>query len=120
MKVVLRKKRPAKEIRIDYLYLDLNTCDRCMGTDAVLEQVIEELAPAFTLAGYRILYTKIEIAREEDAIKNKFLSSPTIRVNGADICDSVKESDCGCCGPDDGACGCYGEIQTGVCFQCVP
>ena len=102
MKVVLRKKRPAKEIRIDYLYLDLNTCDRCMGTDSVLEKVIRELTPAFALAGYRISYCKTEIATERDAILNRFVSSPTIRVNGIDICTDVKESDCGCCGEISG------------------
>ena len=102
LKVVLRKKRPAKEIRIDYLYLDLNTCDRCMGTDSVLEKVIRELTPAFALAGYRISYCKTEIATERDAILNRFVSSPTIRVNGIDICTDVKESDCGCCGEISG------------------
>ena len=40
-----------KKIKIEYLYLDLNTCDRCVGTDAVLEEVIDELAPAFDIAG---------------------------------------------------------------------
>lgn len=102
MKTVLTKKHPAKEVRIDYLYLDLNTCDRCMGTDSVLEKVIRELTPAFALAGYRISYCKTEIATEQDAILNRFVSSPTIRVNGIDICSDVKESDCGCCGEISG------------------
>ena len=102
MKIVLTKKQPEKEIRIDYLYLDLNTCDRCMGTDSVLEKVIRELTPAFALAGYRISYYKTEIATERDAILNRFVSSPTIRVNGIDICADVKESDCGCCGEISG------------------
>lgn len=102
MKTVLTKKYPAKEVRIDYLYLDLNTCDRCMGTDSVLEKVIRELTPAFALAGYRISYCKTEIATEQDAILNRFVSSPTIRVNGIDICSDVKESDCGCCGEISG------------------
>lgn len=91
-----------KEIKIEYLYLDLNTCDRCVGTDAVLEDVIKALSPAFALAGYRISYRKTEIATEADAILHKFVSSPTIRVNGRDICDEVKESDCGCCGEISG------------------
>ena len=91
-----------KEVRIDYLYLDLHTCDRCVGTDAVLEEVLKELTPAFTLAGYSISYNKIEIKSEKDAIENKFVSSPTIRVNGFDICDEVQESDCGCCGEISG------------------
>ena len=101
----IRKKTGAAEkktVKIDYLYLDLNTCDRCVGTDSVLEEVIKELVPAFSLAGYRILYRKKEIATERDAVLNRFVSSPTIRVNGYDICDSVKESDCRCCGEISG------------------
>jgi len=96
------KKTTSKKIRIDYLYLDLNTCDRCVGTDAVLENVIKKLSPAFALAGYRVLYRKIEIATEQDAVINRFVSSPTIRVNGCDICADVKESDCRCCGEISG------------------
>ena len=87
-----------KEIRIEYLYLDLNTCTRCVGTDSVLEDVIAVLSPAFALAGYGISYRKIEIATEEDAVSHRFVSSPTIRVNGRDICNSVQENNCGCCG----------------------
>lgn len=91
-----------KEIRIEYLYLDLNTCDRCIGTDIVLEDVIKELTSAFSLAGYHISYCKTEIATEKDAISHQFVSSPTIRVNGYDICSDVKESNCGCCGEISG------------------
>ena len=91
-----------KVIKIEYLYLDLSTCDRCIGTDVVLEEVIKELKPAFELAGYKVVYYKTEIKSPLEAIQNRFLSSPTIRVNGYDICDAVKESDCGCCGEISG------------------
>lgn len=96
------EKKKIKEIKIEYLYLDLNICDRCIGTDDVLEEVIHVLSPAFDIAGYSIVYNKIEIKTEKDAIENRFLSSPTIRVNGIDICDEVKESNCGCCGEISG------------------
>jgi hypothetical protein len=99
---VVAKKRPQKEVKVDYLYLDLKTCDRCIGTDDVLEQVIKELKPTLALAGYGISYNKTEIATKQDAVKHRFLSSPTIRVNGRDICDKVQESDCGCCGEISG------------------
>ncbi len=89
-------------IKIDYLYLDLHTCDRCVGTDVVLEAVIRELTPAFALAGYTIQYRKTEIATAQDAVLNRFVSSPTIRVNGCDICGEVQENDCGCCGEISG------------------
>ncbi|MBQ5728046.1 MAG: DUF2703 domain-containing protein, partial [Mailhella sp.] len=91
-----------KKIKIEYLYLDLNTCDRCVGTDAVLEEVIDVLAQVFDIAGYSLEYNKIEIRTEKDAVENRFVSSPTVRVNGIDICDEVKESDCGCCGEISG------------------
>ena len=91
-----------KKVEIEYLYLDLNTCDRCVGTDTVLEEVIEELKPAFAIAGYEISYKKIEILSKELAVKHKFVSSPTGRVNGIDICEDVKEFDCGCCGEISG------------------
>lgn len=34
-----------RQLRIEYLYLDLNTCDRCIGTDAVLDEVVAVLRP---------------------------------------------------------------------------
>ncbi len=91
-----------KQVVVDYLYLDLKTCDRCVGTDQVLEEVLGELAPAFELAGYDIIFNLIEITDSELAEKHRFLSSPTIRVNGHDICQSVQENDCGCCGEISG------------------
>lgn len=87
-----------KELQIEYLYLDLTTCDRCLGTDAVLDEVVAVLKPALELAGYTVVYKKCEMTTAKIAEQYKFLSSPTIRVNGADIFGEVKESDCGCCG----------------------
>ena len=87
----------SKKITIDYLYLDLQTCDRCIGTDNILEEVIMTLKPALQLAGYTVEYKKTLIATEEMAIQYKFLSSPTISINGNDLCQSVSENSCGCC-----------------------
>ncbi len=87
-----------KEIKIDYLFLDLNTCDRCVGTDGVLDEVVDVLRPVLELAGYQVLYRKQEITNAQLAQEYHFLSSPTILVNGQDIFGSITESDCGCCG----------------------
>lgn len=89
--------KPEKEIKIEYLFLDLNTCDRCVGTDAVLDEVVAVLRPALELAGYQVVYRKQEIANVELAESYRFLSSPTIFVNGQDIFGTIVESDCGCC-----------------------
>ena len=86
-----------KSVKIEYLYLDLNTCDRCCGTDAVLDEVVSALRPVLEMAGYQVNYEKVEMTTVKDAVRYEFLSSPTIRVNGRDICTSVKENACGCC-----------------------
>lgn len=92
-----------KRIVAEYLYLDLNTCDRCMGTDGVLEEVLLALSPALRLAGYTVELRKIEINSEALAQKYRFLSSPTIRINGRDILGPVQENRCGCCSQISGA-----------------
>jgi len=86
-----------KSVLIEYLYLDLNTCDRCVGTDKILEEVLEVLIPVLELAGYEVGYRRKEMTTAKEAKEYKFVSSPTIRVNGKDICDSVLENGCGCC-----------------------
>lgn len=94
--------RESKRVLVEYLYLDLNTCERCVGTDRELDDVIMALTPALSLAGYTLEYCKLEMATREVAIAHRFLSSPTIRVNGRDICAFVAENDCGCCGEISG------------------
>ena len=91
-----------KMVEIDYLYLDLQTCDRCIGTDKVLEEVIAAVTPTLELAGYAVAYRKIEIATTQLAEQYRVLSSPTIRVNGRDICAAVQEAGCACCGEISG------------------
>ncbi len=86
-----------KKVVIEYLYLDLQTCERCISTDSILDDVMLVLTPALQLAGFTIEYKKIEMNTAEIAIEHKFVSSPTIRVNGQDICQSVAENSCGCC-----------------------
>ncbi len=86
-----------KKVLVEYLYLDLKTCDRCIGTDVVLEDVMTIITPALELAGYDVEYRKTEITTAEIAVQHEFSSSPTIRVNGQDICQTVSETSCGCC-----------------------
>jgi ACR3 family arsenite efflux pump ArsB len=55
------------------------------------------LTPTLNIAGFEVEYNKIEMNTAEVAKQYKFLSSPTIRVNSQDICQSVEENSCGCC-----------------------
>jgi NAD-dependent dihydropyrimidine dehydrogenase PreA subunit len=86
-----------KTVAIDYLYLDLSSCDRCIGTDQALDEVVAAITPSLELAGYQVEYRKTGMTTAEIAKRYQFLSSPTIRVNGRDIAASVAENHCGCC-----------------------
>ena len=86
------------EVKIDFLFLDLETCGRCRGTEDNLESAIDEVATVLGNAGYHVALNKTHISSMDLAIANRFLSSPTIRVNGKDISLEVTESDCTDCG----------------------
>ena len=88
----------SNQIIVDYLYLDLDTCERCVATDEALKKSIEVLSGVFDVLGRQVTVNSVNISSKELAVKHRFVSSPTIRVNGVDICDEVKESDCTDCG----------------------
>lgn len=87
-----------KHIVIDFLYLDLSVCTRCQGTDTSLDEAISEVSRILEMTGIEVVLNKINVTTQELAIANKFISSPTIRVNGHDIQMDVKESLCESCG----------------------
>lgn len=110
-----------KSVMIEYSYLDLQSCDRCIGTDAVLEEAIADLTPTLERAGYIIEYRKIEIKTDVIATEYQFLSSPTIRVNGQDICATVTENNCGGCSNISGsAVDCRVFVYKGSSYEVPP
>lgn len=112
---------PEKKIVVEYLYLDLQSCDRCIGTDNVLDEVMMTLTPALQVAGYEVEYKKIKMETVELAEQYRFLSSPTIRVNGQDICQSVAENSCSCCSEISGTdVDCRVFEYNGETYEIVP
>lgn len=87
-----------KKVLIEFMYIDLTTCDRCLGTDSSLDEAIAEASMFLQNAGYAIEVRKILVETEKQAEELEFVSSPTIRINGRDIQLDSKESKCGCCG----------------------
>lgn len=87
-----------KPVVIDFLYLDLNTCKRCMTTDKALNEAVSELSGVLYTLGYKMSVNSVNITSVKMAKQYRFLSSPTIRVNGRDICLSVEENKCTDCG----------------------
>lgn len=87
-----------RELIIDFLYLDVTVCERCQGTDMSLDEAISDVANVLEAAGIDVKINKINVLSEELAIKHRFLTSPTIRINGKDIQMDYKESLCESCG----------------------
>lgn len=100
-----------QELVIDFLYLDLETCTRCRGTDANLEAALAQVGHVLDAAGMEVAVRKTLVASAEQAQALGFVSSPTIRVNGQDIALELRESSCAECGE---ACGCDGAIDCRV------
>jgi hypothetical protein len=100
-----------QELVIDFLYLDLETCTRCRGSDANLETALADVGRVLAAAGVTVSVRKTLVASAEQARNLGFVSSPTIRVNGKDIALELRESSCAECGE---ACGCEGGIDCRV------
>ncbi|NLZ90715.1 MAG: DUF2703 domain-containing protein, partial [Clostridiales bacterium] len=92
------QERDNKQIVIDFLYLDLSVCKRCRGAETNLDKALEEVSGLLKAAGFDITVNKINITSKEMAVKHRFVSSPTIRINGTDIDLEVKETTCAECG----------------------
>ena len=99
------------QVGIDFLYLDLETCTRCRGTDANLEAALAQVGHVLNAAGAVVSVRKTLVASAEQAQAIGFVSSPTIRVNGQDIALELRESNCAECGE---ACACDGTIDCRV------
>jgi Domain of unknown function (DUF2703) len=99
---------PTRELLIEFLFLDLDTCTRCRATDATLLEAIERTRPALEAAGVAVSVTKTLVADQDQAQQLGFVSSPTIRINGVDIAGELVESACDTCSE---ACACDGGVD---------
>ncbi len=82
-------------LRIEFLFLDLETCERCRGTDSNLESALGLVRETLLATGVEIEIDKVQVESAEQARKLRFESSPTIRVNGRDVALELRESSCG-------------------------
>ena len=100
-----------KRVEIEFLYLDLDVCTRCTGTDANLETALRILREVLQVSGTDVSMRKVLVDSEETARKLKFLSSPTIRINGRGIAFEFRETPCDSC---VGACACEDGVDCRV------
>lgn len=87
-----------REMTIDLLAIDLETCGRCTGTERNLDAAFAVVARRLARQGVEVRVRKTVVRTAEQAEALRFLSSPTIRVDGRDIALEMRESDCKDCG----------------------
>jgi hypothetical protein len=84
-----------KQLRVDFLYLDLTTCTRCRGTQRSLETALDTVRQVLAMTDAEVEVNMVHVESAEQARRLRFQSSPTIRVNGRDIALELRESSCG-------------------------
>jgi len=87
-----------KSIEVELLVIDLETCARCVPTGDQLRKAIEVVRPAADAMNVAVNYLETIVQTPEEARELALLSSPTIRVNGHDIQQDIRESECESCG----------------------
>jgi hypothetical protein len=85
-------------VEIDFLYLDLETCDRCVRTDRHLAAAMDDVRAALGAAGYDVTFRRTHVETAAQALSLGLVTSPTLRVNGHDAAVEFRENACGDCG----------------------
>jgi hypothetical protein len=80
---------------IEFLFLDLTTCTRCLGADRSIESALAVVGEVLEATGVEVEVNKVLVESEEQARALRFVSSPTIRVDGEDVALELRESSCG-------------------------
>lgn len=87
-----------KVLNVDLLVIDLNVCQRCVPTGDQLKIAVSLLTPVADALGIELRHREVVVQTPEQAKENALLSSPTIRLNGRDVAQDIRESKCESCG----------------------
>jgi len=86
-----------RKVDIEFLYLDLESCNWCQETEANLEAAITQVEPVLASLGVQLSLVKRQVRSEREARALGMSASPSIRVNGQDIQPEVELAYCGPC-----------------------
>lgn len=94
------KEGPAakKVLNVELLAIDLSSCQRCVPTGDQVRVAVNLLAPVAETLGIELRLQEIVTQTPEEAKMHALLTSPTIRLNGRDIAQDIRESVCESCG----------------------
>mgnify|MGYP006279291269 FL=1 len=97
-----------RTVTVDFLYLDTESCDRCIGTEAALETALERVAPILDVLDVEVVVRDIHVSTLAAAEATQLAVSPTIRINGQDIQPDYLENTCDSCGD---LCACSDDVD---------
>jgi len=112
-----------RRLDVELLVIDLETCARCVPTGEQLRKALELVAPAAEAQGIDLTYRETVVQTAEGAKTRALLSSPTIRINGRDIDQDIRESECESCGDltdNDTAVDCREWHYKGEVYSAAP
>jgi hypothetical protein len=87
-----------KQVVIEFLYLDQETCDPHRASEQNVLEALKEISSLLSSTGFEISLRKIQIDTLEQAVALGFQNSPTIRVNGREVELSYSRKECPSCG----------------------
>jgi len=87
-----------RRLQVELLAIDMSSCKRCVPTGEQLKKALEILAPVAEVLGIDLEYREIVVKNPEEAKAYGLVTSPTIRLNGRDIEQDIRESECKSCG----------------------
>ncbi len=117
------KQTTRKILNVDLLVIDLTICKRCVPTGDELKTAVQILKPTADALGIDLRHHEIVVQTAAEAKMNALLSSPTIRLNGRDIAQDIRESVCESCGDlteNDTSVDCREWHYHGQVFSSVP
>jgi hypothetical protein len=97
-----------RTLTLDFLYLNNESCERCMGTENALMAALEQVAPILESVDTSITVRDIHVSTLEAAKATQLAVSPTIRIGGQDIQPDYIENTCESCGD---LCACDGDVD---------
>ena len=87
-----------RRVTVDFLYLDTESCERCIGTEDALETALDRLDPLLAPLDVGLTVRKIHVSDLAAAEATQLAVSPTIRIDGRDIQPDYIENTCESCG----------------------
>lgn len=93
-----KKNVGASDLLVEFLFLDESVCQPCSGTAQALDEAVQITSAPLAAMGVNLKVQKAHVINKEEAITQKLLTSPTIRINGEDIGPARTEGECGTCG----------------------